>query len=292
MDEKFKQKLKLDLKKSGFGSELKTRKIFNEYNKDIPYCGWSIETGSIYLDKDENKSRELDLIASDESFLNNLNISDIKYQIFCEVKKSKSPWIVFKDIYISNEVNVKHGSYNKTITDTNDIFSKVETSLPKIMKWQGSGIHEAFKVPNQHSRWYSAFLSVVKASIDAYECDFEENFEESIDSISLNIYQPVVVLDGVLLSAELDVEDEINLEEIMFVSLPFEYTTKKYKKEKHSVDLVSLEHLNEYLKYSEARKWNIIDQMYNKIEEYTAKKIAKEDRGTFVLTYPKTDEKL
>lgn len=156
------------------------------------------------------------------------------------------------------------------------------------MRWQGSGIHEAFKSPSQPSRWYSAFLATVKASIDKCEqwSDADE-YEESLQGIHLDMYQPVVILDGLLLSAELDDNDEIQIEEIMFASLPFEYMSKSYEKEEHSVDLVSLKHFDEYLRYTEGRSWELIEKIYDKIGEYKNTQILDEDRGIVKYSYPK-----
>lgn len=292
MDDSFIKNIKQDLVKSGFGAELKVRKIFKEHLKTEISSYWEIETASMFFDKDENKSREIDLIATAESNLMNVDSSYIVYHLFCEVKKSKSPWIVFKDSDVSNSYRVKSSSYDTRNTDIDDILRNTNTYLPKLMKWKGSGIHEAFKNPSQPSRWYSAFLATVKASIDNYERWADDEFEESIKSIALDIYQPVVIVDGILLSSELDDNDEIELQEIMFASFPFEYKTKNYQQEQHSVDLVSLEYFSEYLRYTEGRKWEIIERMYDKIEEYTNKKVAEEDRGTFMYCYPKDTEKL
>lgn len=112
MDDNFLEKLKQDLVKSGFGSELKVRKIFEDHCKgDIPSC-WGIKTAPIFFDKDENKSREIDLTAVSESILMNETHSCLTYHLFCEIKKSKSPWMVFKDRSATNKPSVKCGSYD------------------------------------------------------------------------------------------------------------------------------------------------------------------------------------
>ena len=46
-----------DLEKSGFSTELKVRKSLLD-------AGWSVNAGYGYFDKDENKSREIDIIAT------------------------------------------------------------------------------------------------------------------------------------------------------------------------------------------------------------------------------------
>lgn len=49
--------IKKDLEKSGFSTELRARQIFID-------SGWSVSAGYGYLDKDEDKSREIDIVAT------------------------------------------------------------------------------------------------------------------------------------------------------------------------------------------------------------------------------------
>ena len=51
------EKLKTQILKTGFPTELEVSKIFLQQD-------WSVDFNSFYIDKDENKGREIDLICS------------------------------------------------------------------------------------------------------------------------------------------------------------------------------------------------------------------------------------
>jgi len=70
MDTDLKNKLKDDLRKTGFYSELIARKILESI-----LCGsdetvlWALDPAGVYFDKDQNKTREIDIVAYAETFM-------------------------------------------------------------------------------------------------------------------------------------------------------------------------------------------------------------------------------
>ncbi|UVM36374.1 hypothetical protein LOY28_16740 [Pseudomonas sp. B21-017] len=74
-----------DLEKSGFSTELQARRIFQD-------SGWSVNAGYGYLDKDENKSREIDILATKvkSSKHNGKSFVHSEFHVCAEVKKPKS----------------------------------------------------------------------------------------------------------------------------------------------------------------------------------------------------------
>jgi len=132
----------------------------------------------------------------------------------------------------------------------------------------GSGIHHAFKDPSIPSRWYQAFVSVCKACEDKYEVEGSSDWRGSSDEVTSNVlenttefsfFQPLVILDGILVAAELADSGEIQLEEISSVPFQFEFRTKNYHRSHYRVDLVTIDGLEEYLTLAKQRQRDIAD---------------------------------
>ena len=90
--------------------------------------------------------------------------------MYAEVKKSEKPWVVFKNYpkkyFDSCAWNNIIDYINLPCKPIHLSNSLAEHSLIKLNGWEGTGIHEAFKNPDQPSRWYGAFLSAIKAATD------------------------------------------------------------------------------------------------------------------------------
>ncbi len=250
MNEDLRKKLIKDLEKSGLGSAMRALNIFNDE-------GWSAESGSSYFDKDQNQSREIDITAYHPS---NLKVGKKVcvynfFHICAEVKKTEKPWVVFKAY---PEQILKFCGWNNIISYINlpkpaKQFTKAlsKNSLLKELDWQGAGIHQAFKDPSFSSRWYSAFTAACKACEDEYESNKSEGKKVSENILEepteFNFFQPLVILDGILVTAELSKSDEIVITEVDAAPFQFEFKTKNYSRKNYRVDLVTLSGLRGYL---------------------------------------------
>jgi hypothetical protein len=91
MNEDLKKKLLSDLGQTGFYSEMQALDKFSNRK-------WDCSGGNTYIDHDQDKVREIDIVAM--RFRNllvnekNRNWLLVGFYIIAEVKKSKSPWIV------------------------------------------------------------------------------------------------------------------------------------------------------------------------------------------------------
>ncbi len=102
------------IKSTGFIFEQKVATI-------IEREGFLVTTNSAYLDEDENKSREIDIVAHREVFaLLDYNVRGICY-LTCECKDSKNPLVFFTrkknsmDFYFRPaEIQLLHNIYHKT----------------------------------------------------------------------------------------------------------------------------------------------------------------------------------
>jgi hypothetical protein len=244
MNVALKSKIIEDVEKTGFYSEMKVVNKFLNYK-----CDCDVSVG--YFDKDENKSREIDLSASllnsKKDILSEKEIlTGIHFLI--EIKKNEHPWIVFKandqkwwktmdSQTICNIINLKIKENDlRNLLSKNTLISKLD--------WIGYGIHECFKKPDSHSRWYSSFVSVVKACEDIGRRKWL--IPNTINK-SLIIVKPVVILDGEIVLAELTKENKLKISEIPYCIIDFYYKSDNYTREKYRIELVSLKALEDYL---------------------------------------------
>jgi hypothetical protein len=224
MNDDLASRIRSDLEKSGMRSELFARRIFIEN-------GWSLSGGAAFLDRDEGKSREIDISAAKVGGIDDQSTRycHCEFHVIAEVKKSERPWVVFKRVPPSWG---RLCAWNNLIPRINlpckpgklaDALSR--SSLVSANGWEGTGIHESFKNPDQPSRWYSAFVSVSKAA-DGFAGEYAPDGAETTDDVISNptelyFYQPLVILDGQLVAAELSESGELVLEEVQSAAFRF-----------------------------------------------------------------------
>lgn len=271
----FQQKVIADLEQAGFAAEMRAIRAF------LRSKVWKCSGLFGYLDRDENKPRQVDLHAS--SIL--ADGPEDKLDIICicfivgEVKKSDKgkPWVVFKERYPENGLmRPRYISYSRDLPLRDAEVSALleKRSLGKIVGWVGAGIHESFKSPNNPSRWYGALVSVAKAA-ESFFSDNEPTSRQSQSQSSGAVVsdpgnvaagapifayvQPVVVLDGPLLSAELTDDDDVKVEAVNFAPMRFFYRSEQYTREYYDIDIVRLNALEKYIEYATKRHVEVFE---------------------------------
>lgn len=159
-----------------------------------------------------------------------------------EVKKSEKPWIFFEkerkgsivSEFETNYINIKGVDLLNFAGKQDSLYYKERI---------GSGIHEAFKSPNHTSRWYGACLSAIKSMHSELK-----NENNMFNSNHITHYTPLIILDGVLISAKMDNDSEICLEYIDRGFIDFEYESSNYTHKSYRVGIVTLNGLDDYLK--------------------------------------------
>jgi hypothetical protein len=258
MQDELQKKLLADLEKTGFASEMRAIQIFSK-------AEWITSGATSYYDFDSNLAREIDIKAHiwrGRDLPDGRKIS-CYYQIVGEVKKSASPWIVFKqhvnwdweliDAW-TNLINYSNLPVDRQLITDSISFG----SLCQVLKWKGYGIHESFKDPKSASKWYSAFVSSCKAG----ESTLAANKQEKSKEIYLFFVKPLVIIDGDLISAELTDTGSILLSDIDSAPFTFWFKSSGYDREVYSVDVVRLSGLASYLKLSKVR----FDSIFKAIE--------------------------
>ena len=267
MNSELEKNLIEDLEISGFPSELKAIKTFLS-------CGWSCTGFANYIDLDEEQIRAVDLRAFNrkvENLPNDMEVG-VEFIIDAEVKKSEKPWIIFKennerafDDYINN---LTHFHNLKPPFRIKKAMGK--HSLYLSLGWRGYGIYESFKKPNAPSRSYTALIKVCKSAehtLNTYSTGYKEfeelskKSEEPLNEHILLLVKPIIILDGMLVTASLSDIGKISLEEVRFAPLEFFYQSKNCRKGIYLVDLVTLNSLREYIELYANRQQAILERI-------------------------------
>ncbi len=267
MNPELEKKLIEDLEKSGFSSELRSIRTFLS-------CSWGCSGFANYFDQDEEKIRGVDLIAwkeGDEVLANGVFVR-VEYLIVGEVKKSQKPWILFKeersyiiDDYLNNLVYLCDPNIPYKYKD-----AMAQDSLYKRFGWMAYGIHESFKDPDAQARSYSALITVCKAAesiLQTYSAGYREQEQHAKDSGErlteriLQFVKPIIILNGLLVAANLKENGEIALEEVKYAPIEFHFKSKGCRKGTYLVDIVTLDSLKEYIEISEKRRQSMFDRM-------------------------------
>lgn len=267
------EKVAEDLTKSGFSAEMLALKIFK--NEE-----WNTTGISTYFDLDEEKTRESDIKAHITKYerINNELVAQCFFQVVGEVKKTNKPWVIFKEIphydWVLGEkwdsLIFSHG-LKKNKNELTKSLSK--NSLSEKFGWLGNGIHEAFKSPDQPSRWYPALVSVCKAAEHALKANSRgtTNSDENKSTYPhIFFVKPLLIIDGVLMSAELNNENDIDVNKIDAATIKFGFQTNNYTRGSYTVDVVTLSFLDEYLRICKNRNENIYSSLIKHSDKNTA----------------------
>lgn len=245
------EQIKSDLERTGFASEMKAIQCFTA-------AYWSSSGGGGFFDRDQNVTREIDLVATRHEyyFLRENYPFHCWFRAVAEVKKSKEPWVVFRQTLIPARPEDLTRVQLLRMDGLPDVSSPLddaiwEGSLLKSCGWRGTGIYQSFKAPDKPSRWYPAFTKVCKAAeaeLTTLQDEAPSSSQETEGAeMALDFIQPIVVLDGPLVGASLTEEGEMEVEEIDAAPFLFDFRTATYKKSEYRVDLVTLNYLPQYV---------------------------------------------
>ncbi len=273
MDTILRDKIIKDLEKTGFGSEMRAIREFLKRN-------WNCTGNFSYFDKDAQISREGDLHASRRR-LRNIDMPKAVifwFHIVGEVKKSESPWVVFKeDLSSKSDLWTTDTWQNLTYyhhlpcyaSDLNEYIT--QDSLLTRLRWARYGVHESFKNPDKLSRWYSSFVSTCKASehVLASESSGKDSEREKTSDVFkdppyLLFVMPVVILDGPLFSAEITDAGDIHIKEIEAAPFKFHFRNMNYDRRYYRLDLVKLSALGKYIDSCNSRQDKIFQAILEK----------------------------
>ncbi len=196
-------KIKKWINKNGYPLELKVAKTFAK-------AGFNVAQSISFEDPVSGKSRETDIIAHITKSINDVWIN-LTFVIECKLSTEK-PWVGFYNNHSSNFssnhfpiMTTRNGHFLLEKINKNSKF-KSNLLFPNKKK-MGYSIVRAFN-DNGKDMAFSAIQSVLSATEYLVEKSNKSNKK------FLNIYFPVVVIEGKLYKAEIDFEDNIQVQKI------------------------------------------------------------------------------
>ena len=257
--DELKTKLLKRLEETGYPVELRVGSIFSS-------CGIpNLHHNRYYVDKDEQKGREIDICAYTNVFSEKPSLS-VGLGLICEVKQSrKYPWIILstkKGFTWGGEgwsrLHYSVGEVDAELLSFEEIESKSTTrQFARI----GRSYYEGFKTANAKSSIFEALTTVSKAAEHWLKRNAEAVKGMEGEPRSITFADPLIVLDGLLYEAYLDEDSRMKLDEISHIPISFGYISTEYSRFGYLVEVVTIEELPVLL--AKKRKW--ITHMHNSI---------------------------
>ncbi len=187
------------LEKTGFPLEMDAAVPFRKH-------GFEVRQSSVVLDSQENKPRELDVLAIDPAILGILNLTCV-----LECKSSKQPWIVFtSDDALENynrlfAFSVMSKDARSTLVDMVDTKSELWLKYFSRSSRSGYAMRQAL---NDKDTAYTASMSVLKACNVIISKDYEGVLP------SLNFAFPIIVVDTPIFECFKNESGELSIKQV------------------------------------------------------------------------------
>ncbi|MFQ5508666.1 MAG: hypothetical protein ACE5FN_04920 [Leptospirillia bacterium] len=252
-------KIKKALSKTGHLFEHEIGTLFEEK-------GWMIIPNKFYIDRDDNKGKEIDLVA--------YRISEVRNEtayitvVVIEAKQStKNKWVFYTKggyqgdinmhtapLYYHNEVEEvrRYLSQNTLLAGMNernnlDLFNfprKAYTFSEVTDDRKGQGSGGSFFRAIASNTVYNAIFGVIKAQLS--ELDFYRNRKIAQNEKRFYLIFPLVVFNGEILEAQIGEEQEIDLVEAQEIQYVNRYRSPAYDNF-HSANIIRREMLPHYI---------------------------------------------
>jgi hypothetical protein len=238
-------KVLADIQKTGFPLELRVAKEFLGR-------GFYVQHNVYFIDKDEGIGREIEITAYRDSQAEPRKTPPkrIRYKFLVECKKSVSrPWVI-----LSSDVTPfdYEGGLLK-VTGLARGISLRKHDLTHISEkhpfWnfvrRGRSYYEAFRTEGDKqddgagTAIYKGLTTVVKATL----AEIADAGTKRSDEGEIVIHQPMIVLEGKLLEAYLLPGNDIQVAQVPYVPISFQYNSPQYDRHRFSVVVVREEDL-------------------------------------------------
>lgn len=263
MSEQLRETVFKEIQKTGYPFELQVSKSFE--NKS-----WSVDHNSYYIDKDENKGREIDLItgihrgSTTEDYYIEFTLN-----LIIEIKQSVvKPWVFFTT-KASEFESILGFPKSKAITGFSAPSHYINETFyfhgTKINPRLGRSFYEALAKGNKRDDIYKALSGVAKATSHAVESSGIEEFSDKL----LYYYEPVIIFNGTLFEAYLNDDDCMEINEVNQLQVAFNYLSPNYACSKYIVQFVTVNSLSDFIKEKEETANDIFAALINKEMKYT-----------------------
>lgn len=257
----FKSKLIKDIKKTGFPFEMEVSSLLKRR-------GWHVSNGLYYIDKDENKGREIDVIAENHKsqffdFNKNLTL-EVVFTLILEIKESKDkPWVFFTSESTTLDLLPKKYTFGGFEMKANQLNSLLRKYTEKSQKRMGRNFYIGFSGNGARDDIYKALSGLTKALIHFIETD--ENKDDTGGDRLFRYFEPIVVIKGKLFEAFISDTGDMNLEECNHIQTYFNYLSPNYSNNKKSViNVITEDYLEEFLISREIALHNFFDELLTK----------------------------
>jgi hypothetical protein len=229
-------KVRVEIEKTGFPLELRVAALLQarEY-----YVAHSV----YFVDRDEQKGRELDLRALKNAFFRNDGLDyAVRHCLLIECKRSASrPWVVFTSPSVSYDQNISDiqcaGANGLPWLRSNwKQLRELEARHPWFSLLQrGRAFFEPFSGGGEANQGiFKALVSVVKALVAIREAGFGGGPDQPRN---IGFYYPMVVLDGSLFVARLE-SSGLVVEEATAIPVSINYRSPHYAEEERYTVLI------------------------------------------------------
>jgi hypothetical protein len=236
------EKLKSQIKKGGFPFELE---VTDEFLKNK----WKVENNTYYLDKDEKKGREIDLISgyTKQFHGTNKHYTECTFSFIIEVKKEiDKPWVIFstettffEQLIYEIYSDIVYNNFNHDLLE-----NSFKEHNQKLNKRLGRSFTEGFS--NGRDKIFASLCNVTKAYIYKLENTSKSTSSDSI----LYYYEPLIILSGQLFEAYLNKVGELEVLQKEHIQVRFNYLSDYYKKRTtgYIINIVTKDYLTKYIK--------------------------------------------
>lgn len=224
MSENLVPKIIKEIEKTGFPLELR----ISDFLRSRDYI---VEHGISYLDKDEGKGREIDLVARRfvaEQYQRKRYFIDNILTIEC--KKSDKPWVVFSSPVVGDDLNLFRLEVSEGLTDNEQNWSLEKTSqiIDTLLEF-----HPLFNQVRRGRNYFIPFAGfeanemIFKALTTSTKAALALQERPSLRGNRVTFYYPIIVFQGKLFEAYLQ-NGEIQVVEAQYVAVDFSYRSNKY----------------------------------------------------------------
>lgn len=256
MSEDLKKKIINDIKKTGFPLEL-------EISKQFTTRGWSVSHSSYYIDRDEHKGREIDLITDihkSEFIGKNKEYLEVNFSLIIEIKQAnEKPWVIFQTKasrfeWVSGFPRIfKSEGFKIKKHEIARILAKYGSQNKEYL---GRSFYEAFTGNGGRDDIFKALSGTVKALNHFHESCSVHEANGNGDRL-LYLYEPVVVIKGKLFEATLNDNLELNINEVDYSQVNFNYLSPNYEERRYVVHIVTSNQLTNFIEVKKQSLKNI-----------------------------------
>ncbi|UKS64699.1 hypothetical protein [Rossellomorea marisflavi] len=245
MSDELKNKLMEDILKTGFPLEMEITQTLREND-------WAVRNGSYYIDKDEDKGREIDIIAT-KHIVNEIEETgfsrEVVFSLIIEIKKTEGkPWVFF--------TSEAEGSIEKILpidvaiagfkTQSYLLMRMFRENSHQIHTRIGRNFYVGFSGNGGRDDIYKALSSVIKATRHSLENSVAAG-NKGGDEL-FYYYEPVVVIKGNLFEVYIDDEGKQVLEEADYIQTQFNYISSNYPiKSRKIVHVIKADYLPQFI---------------------------------------------